>query len=366
MAIVDVFHAVLKKALGLNASDIHITVGSPFCLRLHGEIIPVQGMDSLTQQDTAAIAAKIVVASKRSTPQKVKEVLNGLTDFDCSYNLPDVCRFRVNICSQRGSIAIVLRAIPIDIPSVDDLGLPPVLKDISLEERGLILLTGITGSGKSTTLAAMIRHINDLKAVKIITIEDPIEFLHQDGKATIIQRELGTDTESFAMALRAALRQDPDVILVGEMRDKVTIDIALKAAETGHLVFSTVHTTDAPKTINRLLSVFDANEQLETRIRLAESLRAVVSQRLLRRSNGEGRVVAAEIMRHTKTIQDCIENPEKTGNIKDYVGKGREQYGMQTFDQHLADLYQKEMIDLETAKGAATSAADFERNLQFV
>ncbi len=366
MAIVDVFHAILKKALELNASDVHITSGSPFCLRLHGEIVPVQGIDTLTPQDTTAIAAKIVIASKRATPEKVREVLHGLTDFDCSYSLPDLCRFRVNVCSQRDSLALVLRAIPLDIPTFEELALPTVLKEISMEERGLVLLTGITGSGKSTTLAAMIDHINQQKSAKIVTIEDPIEFLHKDKKSTIIQRELGSDTESFAKALRAALRQDPDVILVGEMRDKETIDIAMKAAETGHLVFSTVHTTDAPKTITRLLSVFEANEQQETRLRLGDTMRSVVSQRLLRREGGEGRVVAAEIMRATKTIQDCIEIPEKTGNIKDYIGKGREQYGMQTFDQHLVELYQSDLISLDTAKAAATSASDFERNLQFV
>jgi twitching motility protein PilT len=293
----------------------------------------------------------------------VQKQIDSLTDFDCSYALPEVSRFRANICSQRGSLGLVLRTIPFKVPDFDSLGLPPVLKEIALEDRGLVLVTGITGSGKSSTLAAMISHTNQQKAGKIVTIEDPIEFLHRDIKSTVVQRELGADTESFA--LRAALRQDPDIILVGEMRDKETIDIALKAAETGHLVFSTVHTTDAPKTISRLVSVFEASEQVSIRMPLAETLKAVVSQRLLARKDGKGRVVAVEIMCQTKTIQDSIENPEKTAHIKDHIEKGRDQYGTQTFDQHLADLYQKELISLENAKAAATSPADFERNLQY-
>jgi twitching motility protein PilT len=237
--------------------------------------------------------------------------------------------------------------------------------DIALAERGLVLVTGITGSGKSTTLAAMINLLNQKKHSKIITIEDPIEFLYRDDKCSIAQRECGSDTESFAKALRAALRQDPDIILVGEMRDKETIDIAIKAAETGHLVMSTVHTTDAPRTISRILSVFDPSEQAAARLRLSETLLAVISQRLLQKADGTGRVVACEIMRQTQTIQECIAEPAKTCMIKEYIEKGRELYKMQTFDQHLTDLYRAGLINLETAKSAATSAADFERNLQF-
>jgi len=241
-----------------------------------------------------------------------------------------------------------------------------VLKDVAMTERGLVLLTGTTGSGKSSTLAAMISHVNQNKSAKIITIEDPIEFLYKDVKCSIMQRECGADTENFAKALRAALRQDPDIILVGEMRDKETIDIAIKAAETGHLVFSTVHTQDAPKTISRLISVFEAAEQTNLRLRLAETLQAVISQRLLPRSDGTGRVVACEIMRWTKSIQECIADPDKTDSMKDYMEKGRDLYGMQTFDQHLTDLFKSGAVDMETAKSAATSPADFERNLQFM
>ena len=316
MAIFDTFNAVLRKAIDLNASDIHISAGGPFRLRIRGEIVSLQGTEILKPQDTASIAAEILIAARKSSRETVQTLIESLTDFDCSYALPEVSRFRVNICSQRGSLALVLRAIPFTLPDFDKLGLPPVLKEIALEERGLVLLTGITGSGKSSTLAAMISYINQQRAGKIVTIEDPIEFLHRDINSTVIQRELGADTESFAKALRAALRQDPDIVLVGEMRDKETIDIALKAAETGHLVFSTVHTIDAPKTISRLVSVFEAFEQFATRMRLAETLKGVISQRLLARKDGKGRVVAVEIMRQTKTIQDCIEIRTKLRALK--------------------------------------------------
>jgi len=365
MSLFDTFNAVLKKSIEVKASDIHVTAGSPFRLRIQGRIVPVQGIDTLKPQDTELIAGEILLAAKKATRENVQNVTEGLKDFDCSYSLAQVSRFRVNICSQRGSLALVLRTIPFMIPDFEKLGLPEVIKEIALEERGLILLTGITGSGKSSTLAAMVAYVNQQKAGKIVTIEDPIEFLHRDAKSTVIQRELGADTESFGKALRAALRQDPDVILVGEMRDKETIDIALKAAETGHLVFSTVHTTDAPKTISRLISVFEASEQFATRMRLAETLKAIVSQRLLPRKDGNGRVVAVEVMRQTRTIQDCIENPDKTSSIKDFLEKSKDQYGMQTFDQHLTELFQKDLVSLDVAKSAATSPADFERNLQY-
>ena len=366
MSAFDLFKIVLKKAIDVNASDVHASPGNPYRLRIQGNVVPLKGDHLLHADDTEIIAAEILIACKKATRDNAKSIIDGLKDFDCSYALGDISRFRVNICSQRGSLALVLRAIPFKIPDFEKLGLPPVLKEIAMEERGLVLLTGITGSGKSSTLAAMISHINQSKPRKIVTIEDPIEFLFRDAKSSVIQREVGADTESFAKALRAALRQDPDVIMVGEMRDRETIDIALKAAETGHLVFSTVHTTDTPKTISRLISVFEATEQYPTRMRLAETLRAIISQRLLIRKDNQGRAVACEIMRNTKTIQDCIENPEKTAAIKDYLEKGREQYGMQTFDQHITELYRKDFIALETAKAAATSPADFERNLQFI
>ncbi len=365
MAPVESFNALLRKALEIGASDIHVCAGGPFRMRVTGAMMPVAGVPNLTPADTRAIAGMILLRSRKANEETLPGMLDGLKDIDCSYSLEGVGRFRVNLCSQRGSISAVLRSIADQIPSFDQLGLPAVLSNIAMEERGLVLLTGTTGSGKSSTLAAMVGYINERKAGKIITIEDPIEFLHRDHKCNVIQREIGGDTDSFEAALRAALRQDPDIILVGEMRDRATIDIALKAAETGHLVFSTVHTTDALRTIARLVSVFDASEQAATRLRLAESLKAVISQRLLPRADGKGRVVAVEVMRNTATISECIADPEKTGEIRDHVSEGKVQYGMQTFDQHLMELYQKEMLSLDVAKNAATSPADFERNLQF-
>lgn len=362
--IIDSFNKVITEGVENQASDIHLCVGSQWKYRVNGHITPID-MKPLEMDECEAIVRHILLSSPSFTEEAAEKTVMTLKDLDCSYMLPGISRFRVNICRQRGSFSVVLRIIPFSIPAIDELGLPGVIKDISLEERGLILVTGITGSGKSTTLASMINIINQTRPCKIVTIEDPIEYLHKEVKASIIQREVGLDTESFAIALRAALRQDPDVILVGEMRDPVTIEIALKAAETGHLVLSTLHTTDAPKTIHRIISAFELSEQQAIRIRLADALRAVISQRLLRRKDNNGRVAVLEIMRSTLTIKECLENPEKTDRLKDFMGSGRDQYGMQTFDQHLMDLFNQEVIDLETAKIAATSAADFERNVLF-
>ncbi|HEY3935633.1 MAG TPA: PilT/PilU family type 4a pilus ATPase [Gemmatimonadales bacterium] len=362
---IDAFKAVLTQAVASKASDVHVTAGGPFRVRSQGELLPVAGSATLGPADTAAIVADIVIGARKATRDTLPEYMHRLTELDCSYSLAGVGRFRVNVFSQRGSLAIVLRTISDVIPTFEELGLPPVLADIASEERGMVLLTGTTGSGKSSTLAAMVGHVNRTRRKKIITIEDPIEYLHRDENSNVAQRELGSDTQSFETALRAALRQDPDVIMIGEMRDRTTIDIALKAAETGHLVFSTVHTTDAPRTIARLIGVFDSSEQPVIRQRLSETLRAVVSQRLLPRADGNGRVVAAEIMRHTATIEECIADPEKTSGIRDLLADGKMQYGMQTFDQHLMTLYTEQQISLEVAKAGATSPADFERNLQF-
>lgn len=359
------FNNVLKTMIDLGASDLHVSVGSGFRLRVSGELIPAVDEDPLGPEEIATIVGEILLAGRKCTRENLAPFVENITDYDCSYSVPGIGRFRVNICSQRRSLSLVLRHIPYVLPTIEGLNLPPVLADIALAERGLVLVTGITGSGKSTTLAAMINLINEKKRSKIVTIEDPIEFLYKDNLCSIAQRECGSDTENFAKALRAALRQDPDIILVGEMRDKETIDIAIKAAETGHLVLSTVHTTDAPRTVSRILSVFDPSEQASARLRLSETLLAVISQRLLQKADGNGRAAACEIMRKTKTIQECVADPSKMHMIKEYIEKGREHYQMQTFDQHLTDLYRAQVITLETAKDAATSPADFERNLHF-
>jgi len=362
--IIDTFNKVLQVAAEKQASDIHICVGCHWKYRIDGHITSLN-MPQITMDDSEAIVKHIISKSPMFSEDAVKNEMSVLKDLDCSYTLPGIARFRVNICRQRGSFSVVLRVVPFSIPTTEALGLPSVIKEIAAEERGLILVTGITGSGKSTTLASMIHLINEAKPCKIVSIEDPIEYLHREIKASIIQREVGFDTESFSIALRAALRQDPDVILVGEMRDPITIEIALKAAETGHLVLSTLHTMDAPRTIHRIISAFDLSEQQAIRIRLAESLKAIISQRLLRRKDSTGRVAVLEIMRNTLTIKECIENTDKTSSIKDYIGSGKDQYGMQTFDQHLMELFSQDIIDLETAKAAATSSADFERNVLF-
>ena len=361
----DRFNIVLKSMVEQGGSDLHLSVGSGFRIRVRGKLTLASDTNPLSPNDIATIVGGILLSNRKCTRETLMPFIETITDYDGSYSIAGLGRFRVNIASQRRSLSLVLRHIPYALPTIEGLGLPPILGNIALEERGLVLVTGITGSGKSTTLAAMINLINQTKNCKIITIEDPIEFLYRDASCSVIQRECGSDTENFAKALRAALRQDPDIILVGEMRDKETIDIAIKAAETGHLVLSTVHTTDAPKTISRILSNFDPTEQSTVRLRLAETLLAVISQRLVVKADGAGRVVAMEIMRRTQTTQDCIEDPEKIHMMKEYIEKGREMYGMQTFDQHLTDLYKAGTIDLETAKSAATSPSDFERNLSF-
>ena len=341
-----------------GVSDVHFRPGAPPLFRISGTITPVK-YARLLPSDTATISGHFLAKlGDKVDPREIQE-------YDTSYSIPGVARFRINIYRQRGSLAIVARVIPTEIPTIESLGLPAVLTTIAQEERGLVLVTGATGSGKSTTLAAMINRINSSRACHILTIEDPIEFLHQNRKASVSQREIGPDTKNYIVGLRAALRQDPDVILVGEMRDAESIDIALKAAETGHLVFSTVHTTDAAKTIGRITSVFPAEEQLFVRNRIADNLKATVSQRLLPRADGKGRAVALEIMIVTQTIQEDIRDPNRTEEIKDAIEKGRQQYGMQSFDQHLTDLYRTGIITLQTAINAATNPSDFQRALHF-
>lgn len=363
--VVSKFCNVLKKCHDMGASDVHICVGAPWRFRLDGQISTISNLPSLTLEEGKEIIRHILLMGNLSSVDDVDEKVLLLKEQDCSYSIPGVCRYRVNICRQRGTYALVMRMIPFDPPTIEDLKLPEVIRSIAHEPRGLVLVTGITGSGKTTTLAAIIDEINNKFPQKIVTIEDPIEFLHKDKNSSIIQREVGGDTDTFANALRSSLRQDPDTILVGEIRDKDTIDIALKAAETGHLVLSTLHTTDAPKTIRRMMSLFEVREQSEIRSRLSEALRAVISQRLLRRCDQPGRIAVIEVMRQTLAIQDAIENPEKGASIKDYIARGRKEYGMQTFDQHLMEMFKASIIDLPTAKSAATSPADFERALNF-
>ncbi len=361
---VQLFDRLLAAAVESGVSDIHFKAGSPCMVRRGSDIIPVTE-EVLTGEDVERIIMRIFVETA-SYPGSVPDAdqLETLRDFDTSFSFAGVGRFRVNICRQRGTLSVTMRVIPSDIPRIEDLQLPEVIKEISIEPRGLLLVTGATGSGKSTTVAAMLDHLNHTFTRKIITIEDPIEFLIRDDKCFITQREVGSDTESFATALRAALRQDPDVIMVGEMRDRGTVEIALKAAETGHTVISTIHTADAEGTISRLIGVFDTYEQPSIRLRLVDALRAVISQRLVQRRDGEGRIAAMEIMRMTTLIRERILNSDSRG-FRDLIEKGWKPYRMQTFDQHLTQFVKEGLITFETGLAAATSPANFKRNLMF-
>jgi len=343
---------LLKMASDRGASDLHLKVGSHPVVRINGILQPLTETRRLLQEDTIAMAFSIMDA-------KQKEKFKTNLDIDIAYSVSGLGRFRVNIFQQRGTVGIVARVIPIGIKTIKDLLLPNVIEKISNEQRGMILCTGTTGSGKSTSLAAMIDYINANRTEHIITIEDPIEFLHRDKKSIVNQREVGLDTRSFAAALRSALREDPDVVLVGEMRDYETIETALLAAETGHLVLSTLHTLDATETITRVISVFPPHQQKQIRLQLASVLRAVISLRLVPKVDGKGRVPAVEVMINTATIQDCIENKEKTKMIKEFIEQGTSQYGMQTFDQSLFFLYKQGLITLEEALRRATNPDDF-------
>ena len=348
---------IFKAAIQRGASDIHIKAGDFLRARITGELVPMT-QQRLTPEQVKQICLQLIPS------QQDRDRIDQITDYDCSWSAPGVGRFRVNILRQRGTLMAVLRVIPIEIPNFDALRLPPVLSRIARAERGLILVTGVTGSGKSSTLAAMIGHINQHTKKHIITLENPIEFLHRDINSSITQREIGTDTETFESGLKAALREDPDVILIGEMRDTTTIDTAMKAAETGHLVFSTLHTTNAVQTLSRIIAVFPPHEQPMVRVRLAENLVAVISQRLLPKKEGKGRVVAAEIMIVTGTIRDAILDKERVPEIYDLMADGRDQYGSQTFDQHLMDLVHQNMITFETAIAAASNPSDFELKMR--
>ena len=344
---------IFKAAIQRGASDIHIKAGDYIRARIQGELVPLT-QQRLSPEQVAQICAQLI------PNERDRQMIEMMTDYDCSWSAPGVGRFRVNILRQRGTLMAVMRVIPIEIPNFEALRLPSVLARIAHSERGLVLVTGVTGSGKSSTLAAMIGYINQTRKKHVLTLENPIEFLHRDVHSSITQREVGTDTPSFEIGLRAALREDPDVILVGEMRDTTTMDTGLKAAETGHLVFSTLHTTNAVQTISRMIAVFPPHEQEMVRVRLSENLVAVISQRLLPKKDSAGRVVAAEVMIVTSTIRDAILDKEKVYEIPDLMAEGSEQYGSQTFDQHLMKLFSEDMITFEVAKAAATNPSDFE------
>ncbi len=344
---------IIKAAVDRGASDLHIKAGDVFRARIDGKLVALT-KQALTPEQTRSIAIKLI------PNEEDRARIDKIQDFDCSWGSPGIGRFRVNILRQRSSFMIVMRVIPFEVPTFDDLRLPPVLKTIADAERGMVLVTGATGSGKSSTLAAMINHINSTRHKHIVTLENPLEFLHRDLQSSVTQREVGVDTESFRMGLRAALRQDPDVILIGEMRDAETVDTAMKAAETGHLLVSTVHTPDAQTTVTRILAMFPPEEQESVRVRLAESLVAVVSQRLLPRKDQAGRVAALEILVVTAAIRDLILDKDRIGDIRNFMADGREQYGMQTFDQHLADLVRSDEVTFEVALAAATKPSDFE------
>jgi twitching motility protein PilT len=346
---------ILRLGLQRGASDVHFKVGERVMMRINGRLHRLN-LPPLAPDDT-----KRVYESLR--PPHMDQPVETVREADFSLSVPGAGRFRVNTFQQRGTLALVIRVIPIKIPELASLNLPSILPALANERRGLILVTGTTGSGKSTTLAAMLDQINKTRTAHVITIEDPIEFLFTNQKSSIVQREIGVDTATFSVALRAALRQDPDVLMVGEMRDMETIDIALKAAETGHLVLSTAHTTDAAKTIQRILSVFPSAEQNMVRIRLAECLRAVVSQRLLPRADGDGQIPAVETMVVTRVIQDCIRSPERSYEINEFISKGRN-YGMQTFDQALLRQLRRGLITREVAISAATSPGDLDLQLR--
>jgi twitching motility protein PilT len=350
---------LLKIAVERKASDLHLKVGSAPVIRVDGDLHPLVELKKLLQEDTIAMAFSIMNARQK---QRFKEEF----EIDIAYSVPGLGRFRCNIFQQRGAVGLVLRVIPARILNMKELLLPPVLEKISEERRGLVLCTGTTGSGKSTTLAAMIDYVNASRTEHIVTIEDPIEFLHRDKKSIVNQREIDVDTHSFSGALRSAMRQDPDVILVGEMRDYETIETALLAAETGHLVFSTLHTLDATETINRIIAVFPPHHQKQIRIQLAAVLKAVISLRLLPRADGIGRVPAVEVMIVTPYIRDCIENKEKTKYIREQIALGTSQYGMQTFDQSLYTLYKNGLITLDEALHRASNPDEFKLKIQGV
>ena len=348
---------LLKIAVEAGASDLHLKVGSYPMMRVRGSLAPASEERRLEHEDLLSFAAKVLPDGHRNKFRDNHEV-------DLAYSVAGLGRFRCNTFQQRGTVGMIFRIIPMRVATIDDLALPQVLKKIAAEERGMVLVTGTTGSGKSTTLAAMIDEINATRTAHVMTVEDPIEYLHKDNRAIVNQREIGVDTTSFSQALRSALHQDPDVILVGEMRDFETIETALLAAETGHLVFSTLHTLDATETINRIIAVFPPHQQKQIRIQLATVLKAVISQRLIPRTDGTGRVPAVEVLISTAFIRDCVMDKEKTHLIHGAIAQGTSQYGMQTFDQSIFSLFEQSFISYEEALRWASNVDEFKLRVQ--
>ena len=355
MDLIELLHRVVQA----GASDLHLKAGNYPIMRVHGSLRPDRDSPKLDPETLRTLATALI-------PDVLAPRFVAEHQVDFLHRVPGLGRFRCNVFKQRGTVAMALRVIPMEVGSIEELDLPPILIQVAAEERGLILLTGTTGSGKSTTLASLIRHINNTRSAHIITVEDPIEYLHQDRKAIISQREVDVDTGSFGTALRSALRQDPDVILVGEMRDLTTIETGLTAAETGHLVMSTVHTLDATETINRLVTVFPTHQHAQVRQQLASVLKAVISQRLLPRADGTGRCVAVEVMLNTPFVRECISDPARTHLIVEALATGATQYGMQTFDQSIFSLYERGLVSYDTALRAASNPDEFKLRIQGV
>jgi twitching motility protein PilT len=345
------FKTSITEMVQRGGSDLHLKVGRPPTIRVAGDLFQLEQM-ALKPEELKALAEQIM------TPRQVKEFAEH-KEADFAIGVPGIGRFRTNVYQQRGTLAFVFRAIPYDLKTIAELNLPPALEKVSVKARGLILVTGVTGSGKSTALAAMINHINQNRRCNIVTVEDPIEFLHRDGMANVSQREVGTDTLSFESALRHVLRQDPDVILIGEIRDRITLDTAMKAADTGHLVFSTLHTTDATQTINRIISFFPPHEHDAVRNLLSTALEAVVSLRLVPTNDGKGRVPACEVLINTAAVRDNIRDREKALNIPELIREGTIQYGMQSFDQSLMNWYRRGAISYENALFYSSNPSEF-------
>jgi twitching motility protein PilT len=347
---------VIKAAIDRGASDLHIKAGDVFRARIDGKLVPLT-KQRLTPEQTRAIAAHLL------PNEEDRARLDRLRDYDCSWGMPGVGRFRVNILRQRSSFMVVLRLIPFDVPTLESLGLPAGLAAIAAAERGLVLVAGVTGSGKTSTVAALVHHINQTQQKHVVTLESPIEFLHRDLNSSVTQREVGVDTADFRAGLRAALRQDPDVIVVGDLPDADTADAAIKAAETGRLVISTLSTPDVVTTVTRVVAMFPPEAQEVARVRLADVLYAVVAQRLVPRADGHGRVAAVEILRCSDPARALLRTPERTVALHAYMRDGRDQYGTQTFDQHLVELVAAGVVTPEAALAAATEAAGVRREL---